>query len=238
MEWQFAAVFLALILGALTQSSTGVGMGLVAAPIMAIVDPSLVPGPILLLAAVLSLFTFVRDRSEIEWWAFWYLLAGRIPAAVIAAFIASALSERLFLIVFALLILLAIASSLQGRVVERTNATMLGAGAASGLMGTITGVGAPPIAIVFQNASGPMARATLGMYFFVGAMVSVGALWMLNGNAIADIAISLKLLPAVLIGYLVSYPARSFVDAGRMKPIILTICGLAAIILLVKAAMA
>src|SRR5690349_13243676 len=48
---------LAVLVGATVQSSTGLGLGLVAAPVLTALDPSLMPGSILAISAVLPLLT-------------------------------------------------------------------------------------------------------------------------------------------------------------------------------------
>jgi hypothetical protein len=45
----------AVTIGSTVQGSVGLGLGLVAAPILALIDPMLIPGPILLCGLVLTL---------------------------------------------------------------------------------------------------------------------------------------------------------------------------------------
>ncbi|MDQ3385935.1 MAG: sulfite exporter TauE/SafE family protein, partial [Actinomycetota bacterium] len=43
--WGSALVIVAVLVGALVQGSIGFGLNLIAAPVLALVDPDLVPGP-------------------------------------------------------------------------------------------------------------------------------------------------------------------------------------------------
>lgn len=230
-----AAVYLAVLAGAFAQASTGIGLGLVAAPVMAIVDPALVPGPILLLAIGLSVMVAWRDRAAVDRPALAAALAGRLPATAAGVLTVAVLPADWFLALFAAILLAAIALSVAGWRARRTRTGMVVAGAASGYMGTVTGVGAPPMAIVFQHGRGAQVRGTLGAYFLVGSSLSVVALWSVVGGARADLLVALQLAPAVLLGYLMSYPARRIVDAGLLRPAILVICTGSALVLLARA---
>lgn len=75
-----------------------------------------------------------------------------------------------------LILIAAIVSLRHGRIFRTTPATLLGAGFASGFMGTLTAVGGPPMALVYQNSDGPTVRSTLNTYFAAGALVSIGVL--------------------------------------------------------------
>jgi uncharacterized protein len=50
------------------------------------------------------------------------------------------------------------------------------AGAASTYMGTITAVGGPPIALIYQNQKGPLVRANMSAFFLVASFFSLTAL--------------------------------------------------------------
>ena len=52
--------------GAAVHGTIGMGIALVSVPILAIVDPALVPVPQMLLALVLNGFVFWRDRGALD----------------------------------------------------------------------------------------------------------------------------------------------------------------------------
>ena len=66
------------------------------------------------------------------------------------------------------------AAGLQFRLNRRT---LVGAGIASGIMGTATAIGGPPMAVVYQHEGGPRARGTLAAFFTVGAVISAIGPW-------------------------------------------------------------
>ena len=51
----------AVLVGAIVQSSVGLGLGLVAAPVVALLDPSLMPGTMLITTCVLPVLVLAAD---------------------------------------------------------------------------------------------------------------------------------------------------------------------------------
>lgn len=55
-----------IVLAACLQGAIGFGLGMLAAPAIALVDPSLLPGSIVLLAAGVTVLGVLRDRTAID----------------------------------------------------------------------------------------------------------------------------------------------------------------------------
>ncbi len=236
LDWSvFAIAFVVIVLAAVAQASIGVGFGIVSAPILAILDPSLVPGPLLVLAVTTSAIVAVRDRRDFRFGNLGYALAGRIPASLLGGLTASLLSPRMFLLVFGVLVLMAVVLSLTGLRFAPTRRSLFGAGFASGYMGTITSVGTPPMAIVYQHSPGAEVRANMSAFLVVGGLVSILSLALFGAFTWGDLLLSLKLLPALLIGTWLSRPLTRYMDGGWMRPAMLVLCAAAAALLLIRA---
>lgn len=236
IDWQlYLATFAIIIAAAAAQSALGIGFGIVAAPVLAVIDPVLVPGTVMILGTSTAFIVAVRDRSRWNLGHLGHAFAGRVIFSLLGALIASLLSPRYFLLVFALLILLAVALSLSGLRVEPTRRNLFLAGSASGIMGTITAVGTPPLAIVYQHAPAAEVRANLSAFFAAGGLVSILSLAAFGGIGTADLILSLSLVPALLLGYLMSPLLVRYTDRGWMRPAMLALCVGAAGLLLVRA---
>jgi uncharacterized membrane protein YfcA len=57
---------LIVFIGSIVQGSVGIGLGFVAVPLLALIDPGFVPGPLLLAALVLTVLISVREYQSIE----------------------------------------------------------------------------------------------------------------------------------------------------------------------------
>lgn len=235
LDWPSLPVaFAVVVVAAATQASLGVGFGIVAAPVLAIVDPELVPGSVMMLGTLTALVVAVRERAAFQFANVGYALGGQILFSLLGALTASLLSSQLFLLVFAALILAAVGLSLSGLRVEPTRRNLFLAGSASGFMGTLTAVGTPPLAIVYQYAPGAEVRANLSAFFAVGGFISILSLAGFGVFGLHDLALSLQLLPAMLVGYLLSPLVTRHTDRDWMRPAMLALCIGAAALLLVK----
>ena len=215
------------------QAGTGMGMALLAAPLLILVDPALVPGP-MLCAVVVS----VGGRS-----------AGVNVPRSIATFLASlssALSSAaspgrgvLHLLagirlapIFACVILATIALSVIGPRVSATRPALLIGGAAAGVVGTMFGVHGPPIAIVLQHEPPDRLRATLCAFFAVGCVISLLALGFIGDFSIGQMTVGLAMLPGVAIGFACAPLLSRVMTRRRARIAVLTTSTLSALALL------
>jgi uncharacterized membrane protein YfcA len=103
------------------------------------------------------------------------------------------------------------------------------AGLASGLMGTLSSIGGPPVALVYQRESPPRFRATLAVHLLVGASVSVAALWMVGRFGAVEAALTAVLIPASVAGYALSRFAIGWVATEHLRIAVLTLSAVAAL---------
>jgi uncharacterized membrane protein YfcA len=223
--------------GAIVQGSVGFGLNLIAAPVLALIDTELVPGPALVIALVLTLFMAVRERAGTEWWGVRWALLGRVPGTVAGALAVAALPERGLAVTFAVLVLAAVAISATGLHVAPTRPNLVGAGALSGLMGTATSIGGPPIAMVYQRSAGATLRGTLAGFFAVGATMSLLVLAAVGEFGSRDAVHSLVLLPGLLAGFALSRWTAPVLDAGRTRAAVLAVSAASALSVLLREAL-
>lgn len=211
----------AVTIGATVQGSLGFGMALVSAPFLLLIDRSLIPGPLLAVALVLTALIALRERHALDGDGFRTAIFGRVLGTAPAALAAAVLAGRAFDSVFAALVLAAVAVSLCGVRLSPVRRNVFVAGALSGLMGTLSSIGGPPMALVYQNAEGPRIRATLSCFFAVGAALSLGALAAVGRFGIHEAVLAAILLPGAVAGFTVSRWTRSLVDGGAIRPLVL-----------------
>lgn len=216
------------------QGSVGFGYALLAAPLLGLVDPHLVPGPVVAASLPLSIAVALRERGDIDTAGLGYALAGRVPGTALGAVAVAVLPAAAASAAFAGLVLVAVALSMVGWHVRPTPPTLATAGAASGLMGTMTSIGGPPVALVYQHAAGPRLRATLALYFVVGALMSLTGLALAGALGRRELALALALVPGTALGFGLSHLATVHLDRGRTRAAVLTVSSLAAVGVLVK----
>ncbi|MDC7786030.1 sulfite exporter TauE/SafE family protein [Rhodoplanes sp. TEM] len=231
---RWGAASLLVLAGACMQGVSGVGFGVFAAPILAIIDPELVPGPMLFLGLVIAVLAVRRERSGLDTRGVGFAMLGRVPASVAAAAMMTALPVREVSIVFALLILAGVAMSLARFAPRVSPATMFGAGCISGFMGTITSVGTPPIALMYQNAPKATLRASLGGFLFLGSLVSIAALSVTGRFGVHDVVLGTWLIAPLWLGFWLSTPLARRLPAKAVRLTVLGLSALAALLLLLR----
>jgi uncharacterized membrane protein YfcA len=222
--------------GALVQGAVGFGLALVAAPLLAIVDPDLVPVPLLLCTGGHAVMTLARERGDVDWSGVGWALAGRLPGIALGVLLVSVLPPRPFLAAVAAIVLTcALLSTLRWRP-RPTPPALLVAGLVSGVSGTAAAIDGPQIALLYQDEAGARVRATMAAYFTVGAVLSVGGL-LVGGRVTGDhLVAAAALLPFVVAGFLLSGPVRRVLDRGWVRPAVLVVSVGGAVVLLVRAA--
>lgn len=221
-------------IGALLQSSTGFGFALFSAPLLALLDPHLVPGPILILTLFLTMGALMRDWRDIDWPGLGWICAGRLPATLVAGLTATMMPKSQLSVVFALFVLCGVAVSLSGKRFKPNPAALVTAGGLAGFFGTLTSIGAPPLVLVYQHHHASVIRSTLSANVVLGTLASIVALSM-NGQLVsADFTRSLAFAPACVVGLALSKHVRNRLDGGHLRPVLLAISAAAAIGVLVR----
>jgi uncharacterized protein len=231
-----AMVWLIVAMGAALQASVGIGFGILSAPLLAILAPELVPGPVLLLSLLLAAMTMTREFRSVDARELSLAITGRFAGTMAAGAAIVLLPLVVFGSLFALMILAAIGLSLTRWHLVPTRRNLLAAGLLSGFMGTITSVGAPPMGIVYQNMPGPKVRATMGAFLMLGAGFSLVTLALVGRFTAAQVASTAWLVPPVLLGFVVSKYLLRHVDKSQrgVKSAVLTVSAVAALALLLK----
>jgi uncharacterized protein len=224
----------AVLVGAAVQGSVGLGLGLLAAPVFALLDPSLVPGTILLVTSVLPILTSLRELKGVDWRGLGCALAGRVPGTAVGVYVVAAHPPAVTAVVVGIVVLGAVALSVLTWTPRPTPRALFVAGVVSGIGGTATSIGGPPVALLYQRAGGPTLRSTMGLYFLVGNTVSVSALALAGEVSADDVRRALMLLPFVCAGFVLSGPLRRHVDGPRLRVAVLALSATSAVVLLAR----
>ncbi len=225
---------LAALIGAVVQSSVGLGVGLVATPVVTMLFPSLMPGAILVMALLLPFATLAQEFGHADLRGIGWAFAGRVAGTPAGVWLVAAVPDRALSVVIGFFVLAALAATSWTREVPRNRRTLAAAGLVSGTTGTASGIGGPPIALLYQRESGPRVRATLAVYFIVGALLSLVTLAAAGQLPAVQVVAGLALMPFVLVGFAAAGPLRRYLDAGRLRAALLIVVGSSAVALIVR----
>lgn len=231
---ELAIALTAVIAGACLQGSLGFGLGLVAGPVLVLLDPGLVPGPLLCMSVPMSLLVAWRERKALDFGSVRWAVVGRVPGTLLGSMAVVLLSQRGIAGLFAAAVLSAVALSLLGLSIEPTRRNLFGAGVVSGAMGTSTSVGGPPIALVYQRSSGPELRSSMAAYMVFGASFSLVVLATVGEFDQTDLKLSALLVPGVIVGFVGSRWTNRFLDNGYTRPAVLAFAAISAVSIMIR----
>jgi uncharacterized membrane protein YfcA len=209
--------------GAAVQASLGFGLSLIAAPLLLLIDRALVPGPLLAAAILLSILMAIRDHASIDVSGFRWGLAGRLLGTIPAVATLAVLSAQGFDLIFGVLVILAVVLSLIHPQVRPTRNMVFAAGTLSGYMGTISSIGGPPLALVYQHAEGARIRGTLSSLFLFGCIASLVGVWTAGLFDARQAWLAVGLLPGALLGFAISRWTVRWVDRGATRTLVLVL---------------
>lgn len=223
-----------VFVAATVQASIGIGLGMIASPVLLFADPDFIPTAIMLAVLPLTFTVAWVDREHIEARDVGFALIGRVPGVIAGALVVAALSERVLAVMVAASVLLAVLASITGRLFEPTDRALVVAGLASGFAGTTTGVGGPPMALTYQNSDPATMRATISAFFAIGSLMSLAALALAGEVGMRQLQLTLLILPGVGLGVVTSRRVKDRLRPDVVRPAVLAICTVASVALLVE----
>ncbi|MCC3859939.1 TSUP family transporter [Pseudemcibacter aquimaris] len=229
--WMICAI--AVFIGTLVQRLSGAGYGMLAAPMMALVAPEWLPGTIVLVGFFIGAGSMLNARDAVQWKDLPPGFAGRILGAGIAAYIAAAVvGTDLLSIIVGFIVLFAVALNLIGLNISITRKSLFIAGGIGGIMGTLTGIGAPPMAILYSNVETRRSAATQNAFYSFGSLTAIAALGIGGVLTLSQLAFAASLAPLVPLALWISRPLAIRFERGAIRPWALGMATISALILL------
>ncbi|MBT2515543.1 sulfite exporter TauE/SafE family protein [Arthrobacter sp. ISL-30] len=231
---EYAVIAGIIFLAACLQASSGFGMGMLAAPVIAIIDPALLPATLILLALLVTVMVTVTERQSLDLRGTGWALAGRLPGSVLGAWLVAVSSKEGLAWVVVAVVLTGLVLAGRGWAPRPRRVNLIAAGAASGIMGTATSIGGPPMALVWQGHEGPRLRGTMSAFFMVGSIISMTMLWLAGAVTPHMLVLALWMVPAVVAGYAASRYVNRFLNPRRLRVLALGASALGSVLLILQ----
>lgn len=220
---------LVLAAGACLQGVAGYGIGTLSAPLLFLISPAFLPGVMITNSVLLNVLMLLRNRTSITLRPVRFAVGGSVVGILLASLTLTALTPQGFEFTFGALILLAVLLSVVGLKPALSDRNSLIAGGVSGYMGTITAIGGPPMALIYQHETGPRVRANLSAFFVFSSLVTVLALIPAGYVGRSELKLVAVSLPGVVVGFWSSRFLIHRLPYDVLRPIILAIAGLAGV---------
>lgn len=232
--WVAVLCIAIVFIGSTLQASIGVGLGLLSAPTLSLIDPAFIPGALAICVVPLTVGMTIRERSHIDRSGISRAVVGRFIGVVIGASLISRMGQNGIAIVVGLSVLLAVVGSLTGIHFAPTPRNLLVAGTASGFSGTVASVGGPPMALTYQHSDPRTLRASLATFNMIGSAFTIPGLVIAGVIGHRELRLALMLVPGVLLGLWTGRFTITRMSPDRVRPFVLIACAASAIVLLAR----
>lgn len=230
----FVAANAAVLLGAILQASTGLGAGLIIVPLLALVSLDFIPGPIVLASVALSGIMAIQGRRDIQTSGLGLLSIFLCVGVVIGALSISAIPLQKAGIAFGALVLIAVAISVAMPNMQRNGPVIAASGTFAGFMAALSGIGAPLLALLYQNEEPRVLRATLGMVFTISSTAILICLHFVGRFGAHEAWLGVWLAPGYVVGFLVAQPIARKLNKDNSRRAVLIISTISAVMLILR----
>jgi uncharacterized membrane protein YfcA len=229
-----AILALVTFVSAFIQGALGIGFALIVAPIVGMLKPELLPVTLLLLMLPLNLHVAAREREHIDWSGATWITIGRFAGTFAGLWLLAALSLDQLDLAVGIFTVVAAGAALVAPPFTPNRPSALGVGLFTGVTETATGIGGPPLALLYQHAKAPVLRATVAFCFLVGEIMSLVVLAISGRLGSEQLLAALYLTPAVLLGSAVSRFAHHRIGGRGLRIAVLSFAIVSGLFLIVR----
>lgn len=193
-------ISLVVFVAAFVQGATGFGFAMIAAPIIALIAPQLLPVLLLVLMIPLNLFVVWRERHALDIRGAAWIMLGRVAGTTGGLLILLSISIKSLDLLIGISTAIAALVSLLTPSFKPSRSTLVSVGVVTGITETATGVAGPPLAMIYQHRPASELRSTVATCFLLGEIISLVVL-AFSGKVNAEhLKIALFVLPALILG--------------------------------------
>jgi len=220
--------------GAAAQAAIGMGLNMFAVPILALIDPVYVPGPVLFHSFALSVVASYRLRGDIAVRELGISVVGLLVGTVVAAVVLANVDTQQLPRLFGALVVAAVIVAAAGFHVSLTTLNIGVASTVAGAMGTVAGMHGPPMALLYQRESPARIRSALLPFFIFANGISIAALAAIGMFGWRELVASVILLPGLAAGFMASPWLIRVMSPGAIRASILAISAISGVALLLR----
>lgn len=214
-------VFAVSATGAIVQGSAGIGLGLVASPVLLTVDPSFGPGPLLLGGLVVGARHMAAEWDDLDRPTLRRLLIG-LPIGIVAGLsILRVMATDTLSLMIGVLICAAALFLLSGVSITRTHTGDLVTGAASAFTSITAALPGPPLVIGLADLPPRALRCTVSVFVAVTSAFAFIGLVLIDRFGTHEAVLLALMVPGLVFGVFVSRWTRPLLDRHWFRPAIL-----------------
>jgi len=193
------------------------GFALIVAPVLGILQPSLLPVGLLVLMLPLNAAVAWRERAAIDLMGTKWITLGRVLGTFGGLWVLIVLPLNYLNILIGVSTIAASVATWLAPVFSPGKRAFVSTGVITGITETATGIGGPPLALVYQHMPVATLRASVALCFLIGEVVSLVVLAGSGHLESSGITPMIWLLPALLAGMLLSHRVHKSINGRFLR---------------------
>ena len=237
MQWTLEIFLVAnfiLVVGSILQMATGVSVGMIIVPFLAMISYTLVPVPIIFASLTLTIMMAYKGRKHIDLHNAPSIGIGMLLGIFVALFIFKNIYFQCLGLLFGIFILLSVMISIKVKTFTLTKKMNYAGGFFAGLMGTIAAVGGQILALLFQNHPLESIKSTLAFLYTIFSIVMLGVFYVAGEFSYTQMISGLYMMPGFIIGFFVAPYFSHLLNPRYAKTVVLGMATLGAMLLIGK----
>ncbi|MCP3855743.1 MAG: TSUP family transporter [Actinomycetia bacterium] len=231
---EIVLVILSGFAGAVVQGSTGVGLTLMAGPLLVAIDSDFVPGPLLVGGLVVGVGILIDEHALVDRHDLRVALTG-LPVGLLAGLgFLALLSQSALAVILGGAVVLSGGAGLLGLRPRAGRASTWAGGVLSAFGAVSVALPGPPFVICYQPRDPQAFRPTIAAFVTL-TVTFAGIALLAAGEFGRDEAVLLGwLLPGLLVGTALSARFRPILDRGFVRPAVLTLSVISGALLVIS----
>lgn len=231
-DYLLALVFLAV--GGGVQATLGIGAGLVAGPALTVIEPELLPGPMLAMAMVVNVRNAVADRQSTHVLAWKRALLGAPLGLGLGAVVLSFTNVKTLSLLISFFVLGAVALQLSGLKPPSGTISDYIAGTATAFSSTVAALPGPMFVVFHGHRPPGTIRGTLASFMLLVTPAILLFLAIDGRFGFRQFALAVALAPGMFLGLLLGKALRPRISIDRFRVIILSVASLSAVAVIIR----
>ena len=237
MEWTLEIFLLAnfiLIVSSILQMATGVSVGIIIVPFLAMISYSLLPVPVVFASLTLTVMMAYQGRRHIDTDNMPQIGFGMLLGIFVAVYILKNIEVQHLGVLFGLLILISVVISIKVKSFKLGRKINYAGGFMSGLIGTLALSGGQILALLFQNHPLSSIKASLAFLYTLFSLAMLLVFYLVGEFSYDDLISGFYLMPGFMIGFFIAPIFSKYFNPKYTKIVVLGMAVFGAFLLIVK----
>ena len=237
MEWTLEIFLLAnfiLIVSSILQMATGISVGIIIVPFLAMISYSLLPIPVVFASLTLTVMMAYQGREHIDTDNMPQIGFGMLLGMFVAVYILKNIEVQHLGVLFGLLILISVLISIKVKSFKLGRKINYAGGFMAGLIGTLALSGGQILALLFQNHPLSSIKASLAFLYTLFSLAMLLVFYLVGEFSYEDLISGFYLMPGFMIGFFVAPMFSKYFNPKYTKIVVLSMAVFGAFLLIVK----